>query len=67
MKFTMEIDTKTNTVAFGDKPIQHLSGVLIGIANTIAFIGNIENTKPIETPIYDVNGSECGTWSLTED
>lgn len=65
MKFTMEIQCET--VAFGDKPILHLSHILAGIANTIQYIGNIDQLPKISTPVFDVNGSEVGSWNLEQD
>ena len=61
-KFKLEINC--DTAAFGDRPELHLSDILHGIANTLKYVGSIENDRPIRTPITDVNGIQCGRWEL---
>jgi hypothetical protein len=61
-KFKLEITCES--AAFGEKPELQLSSILHGVANTLAYVHTIENDRPIKTPITDVNGIRCGTWSL---
>lgn len=62
MEFRLKIDC--NTVAFGDLPHQQLAGILRGIANTLEYVGTMDNDRKIVTPIADINGIRCGTWIL---
>ena len=62
MEFRLKITC--NTAAFGDMPEQLLAALLRGIANTLEFVGTVENDRKIVTPVADVNGIKCGTWIL---
>lgn len=62
MKFNLEIDC--SGAAFGCRPELQLSSILHGVADTLQYVHGLGNDKPIKTPISDVNGIRCGTWSL---
>lgn len=64
MKFKLVINC--DTVAFGDQPELHLSDILRGIANTIRYIGSVDDKPSILTPVVDVNGIRCGAWEMSK-
>jgi len=65
IEFKLQIDCKT--VAFGDRPELHLADILRGVANTLQYVGSaVEEKQAIRTPVTDVNGIQCGRWSLVD-
>jgi hypothetical protein len=56
-----------NTPAFGDRPELHLADILRGIANTVQHVGTLALERPVKTPVTDVNGIQCGAWSLVRE
>lgn len=62
MEFRLRIACTTAATRVNSE--ESLAGILRGIANTLEFVGTVENDRKIVTPITDVNGIKCGTWIL---